>query len=198
MYDDWSYHQTSTLSLGSRPAPWPYVCFCFLFFMFFLIISYFEVFSFPFCFVPFSLLVLQNSIWYGSLLNFLSGARTYHGYVPGNISSQVIEDGIPQLVIIVPFPCILVLRCTQVLFCFLPSERFWYPVLRPRARLFLENEPMWEHHHYGSIVRNICHRLEFVVSSIFFSRVSKMWASVSSSWAASCSWGHCTYEAKGE
>ena len=36
-------------------------------------------------------------------------ARMYHGYVPGNISLQVMRDGIPQLVV-EPFPCVLVLR----------------------------------------------------------------------------------------
>ena len=39
----------------------------------------------------------------------------YHGYVPGIISLQAVRDGVPQLVI-VPFPCVLVLRCTYFLF----------------------------------------------------------------------------------
>ena len=49
--------------------------------------------------------------------------------VLGILPLQVVRDGTPQLVI-VPFPCVLVLRCTYYFVCFLPSGGFslLYPV----------------------------------------------------------------------
>ena len=72
---------------------------------------------------------------------YFSGLRSvYHGYVSGIISLQVTHDGIPQLVINSNVP----LRngtAVHVLFCFLPTRRFYCSLLCDRGLDFTkENE----------------------------------------------------------
>ena len=53
--------------------------------------------------------VVQNDVL--ALVSWLVTTK-YRGYVPGSVSLQVIRDGIQQLVIVVSFTRLLVLRCT--------------------------------------------------------------------------------------
>ena len=137
---DWSYHQQTTTLFprdsGLRPER-----------IFVLVSFLFGLFSFPFffCFFPF----------YPSFSLLFLGVLRYHGCVPGVVSLQFVQDGIPPLVVVSP-PCILVMRCTYyfVLF-FFPNERGVNCSLRAR---FQENELMWEynHHQHSSKPGNMC------------------------------------------
>ena len=74
--------------------------------------------------ILFSFLFLSASVLFPFLVVFFFGCTFipwYHRYVPGIIWLQVIRDGTPQLVI-APFPCILVLRCTYYFVFFFPIE----------------------------------------------------------------------------
>ena len=77
---------------------------------------------------------------------FVCTVCIYHGgYVPGIVSLQVIRDGAPRLVLIVPFPRVpVLLRCTYIrLFCFRPSRRFFAACfLWPRRARFQEKWAM--------------------------------------------------------
>ena len=102
-------------------AIYSYCAFCFGLFSFALsFFSVFKLLAWEWCGWSFQydgmtlrcllwLRVVQNDVL--ALVSWLVTTK-YRGYVPGSVSLQVIRNGIQQLVIVVSFTRLLVLRCT--------------------------------------------------------------------------------------